>query len=61
MNDKRYFDNIHRIEEIVSQLDEGKLPPEEAKRLFDIGKELVKECESILNSYSGTIEEISLN
>lgn len=59
MNDKKYFDNIHRIEEIISRLDSGKLAPEEAKKLFEIGKDLTEECESILNSYSGTIEERS--
>ncbi len=59
MNDKKYFDNIRRIEAIISQLDAGKLPPEEAKKLFEAAKELIKECEAILNSYSGTIEEMS--
>ncbi len=59
MNDKKYFDNIHRIEEIVSRLDSGKLAPEEAKKLFEAGKELIGECETILSSYSGTIEEMS--
>jgi exodeoxyribonuclease VII small subunit len=59
MNDKQYIDNIHRIEEVISQLDAGKLPPEEAKKLFETAKELIEECEAILNSYSGTIEEMS--
>jgi len=59
MNDKRYTDNIHRIEEIISQLDAGKLPPEEAKKLFGTAKNLIEECEAILNSYSGIIEEMS--
>jgi exodeoxyribonuclease VII small subunit len=56
MDDKQYFDNIHRIEGIVSQLDAGKL---EAKKLFETAKGLIEECEAILNSYSGTIEEMS--
>ena len=59
MNDKQYFDNFHRIEGIISQLDAGKLTPEEAKKLFDTAKGLIEECEAILNSYSGTIEEMS--
>jgi len=59
MNDKRYFDNIHRIEGVISQLDAGKLPPEEAKKLFETAKGLIEECEAILSSYSGTIEEMS--
>jgi exodeoxyribonuclease VII small subunit len=59
MNDKQYIDNIHRIEEVISQLDAGKLPLEEAKKLFETAKELIEECEAILNSYSGTIEEMS--
>jgi exodeoxyribonuclease VII small subunit len=59
MNDKKYFDNIHRIEGIISQLDAGKLPPEEAKKQFETAKELIEECEAILNSYSGIIEEMS--
>jgi exodeoxyribonuclease VII small subunit len=59
MNDKRYFDNIRRIEEIISQLDAGKLRPEEAEKLFETAKNLIEDCEAILYSYSGTIEEIS--
>jgi exodeoxyribonuclease VII small subunit len=59
MNDKRYFDNIHRIEGIILQLDAGRLPPEEAKKQFETAKELIEECEAILNSYSGIIEEMS--
>ena len=59
MDDKKYFDNIHEIEGIISQPDAGKLPPEEAKKLFEAAKELINECEAILNSYSGTIEEMS--
>jgi len=59
MDDKKYFDNIHGIEGIISQLDAGKLTPEEAKKLFETAKGLIEECEAILNSYSGTIEEMS--
>lgn len=59
MNDNKYFGNIHRIEEIISQLDEGELTLEEAKKLFETAKRLIDECEAILNSYSGTVEEIS--
>lgn len=59
MDDKKYFDNIKAIEEIISQLDAGKLTPEEAKKLFEKAKGLIKECEETLNSYSGTIEEMS--
>jgi exodeoxyribonuclease VII small subunit len=59
MNDRRYFENIHGIEEIISQLDAGNLPPEEAKKRFKTARELIEECELILNSYSGSIEEIS--
>ena len=59
MNDKKYFDNIHRIEGIILQLDAGRLPPEEAKKQFETAKELIEECEAILNSYSGIIEEMS--
>lgn len=59
MNDNKYFGNIHRIEEIISQLDEGELTPEEAKKLFETAKSLIDECEAVLNSYSGTIEEMS--
>jgi exonuclease VII small subunit len=54
MDDKKYFDNIHGIEGIISQLDAGKLTPEEAKKLFGTAKGLIEECEAILNSYSGT-------
>lgn len=59
MNDKRYFDNINRIKWIISQLDAGSLRPEEANDLFETAKGLIEECEAILNSHSGTIDEIS--
>lgn len=59
MNDERYAYNIRKIKEIISQLDAGKLPPEEAKKLFKTAKGLIEECEVILNSYSGIIEEMS--
>ena len=56
MNDKRYFWNIHEIEDIISKLDEGIINPEDADDLFIRGKELLEECELILASYMGTIE-----
>jgi exodeoxyribonuclease VII small subunit len=59
MDDLKYFDNIRKVEEIVSQLDSKKPSPEEAKKLFETAKVLILECEAILNSYSGTIEEMS--
>jgi exodeoxyribonuclease VII small subunit len=59
MDNKKYFDNIRRIEEIISQLDSKKPSPEEAKKLFETAKGLIEEAEAILNSYSGTIEEMS--
>ena len=61
MNDKRYFDNIGRIEAFISRLDSEKLPPEEAKKLYDTCSKLIEECEAILNSYSGTVEEVSFS
>jgi exodeoxyribonuclease VII small subunit len=60
MDDIKYFDNIQRIKEIISQLDGGKLPPQEAKKQFKKAKGLIDECEEILNRYSGTVEEISI-
>jgi exodeoxyribonuclease VII small subunit len=61
MNDKRYFDNIGRIQAIISRLDSEKLAPEEARELYKTGRELIEECEAILNGYAGTIEEIGIN
>ncbi|OPY50643.1 MAG: exodeoxyribonuclease VII small subunit [Methanosaeta sp. PtaU1.Bin060] len=61
MEDQKYFNNIHRIEEIISQIDAGKLPPDEAKKLYETGRALIEECEAILNGYAGSIEEISIN
>ena len=60
MDDIKYFDNIRRIKDIISQLDEGKLPPQEAKKQFQIANVLTDECEAILNCYSGTFEQISI-
>ena len=59
MDDLKYFDNIRRVEEIISQLDSKKPSPEEAKKLFETAKGLILECEATLNGYSGTIEEMS--
>jgi len=59
MNDRIYFDNIRKIKEIISKLETGKLSLEEAKILFKAGSVLIEECEGILDSYQGTIEEIS--
>ncbi|VVB69048.1 Exodeoxyribonuclease 7 small subunit [uncultured archaeon] len=58
MNNKKYFENILRIKEIISQLDEGRLTPEEARKSFETGKKLLEECELMINCYSGTIEEM---
>jgi exonuclease VII small subunit len=59
MDEIKYFDNIRRIKEIISQLDEGKLTPQVARKQFLIARGLIDECEEILNRYSGTIEQIS--
>jgi exodeoxyribonuclease VII small subunit len=59
MTDMNYFGNVRRIEEIISQLDGGRLPSEDSRKLFELGKKLIEECESILDRYSGTVEEIS--
>lgn len=48
-------------EGLIAKSDEGKISPEEEKRLFESAKDLIRECESILNCYSGTVEEINLN
>jgi exodeoxyribonuclease VII small subunit len=60
MDDIKYFDNIQRIKYIISQLDEGKLPPQEAKKQFKIAKGLIDECEEFLNRYSGTVEQVTI-
>jgi exodeoxyribonuclease VII small subunit len=60
MDDVKYFDNVRRIKEIISQLDAGRLPPKDAKKQFEIAKRLIDECEECLNRYSGTVEEISI-
>jgi len=61
MNDKKYFDNISRIQDIISRLDSEKLPPEEAIEVYKTGQQLIEECEAILNGYSGGIKEMSFN
>lgn len=61
MNAKRYFDNIHRIESIISELDTGNLTPGEAKDLFEEGKDLIKECDEVLKGYSGKVEHLSMD
>jgi len=60
MDNEAYFHNIRRIEEIISQLDGERLSPEESKELFERGRKLIQECESILDRYSGTFEEMSI-
>jgi len=61
MNDKKYFDNIGQIQDLISRLDSEELPPEEARELYETGRALIEECEAILKGYSGSIEEMSIN
>lgn len=59
MSDMEYFDNIKRIQEIISQLETGSLSPQEAEELYETAKELIEKCQSTLNGYSGKLEEIN--
>ena len=59
MNDEKFMDGKQKIRNIVLKLDEGRVTPDEAKRLFEQGMSTIEECDSILNCYKGKREEIS--
>ena len=59
MNDEKFKGEIQKISNILSKLDEGRVTPEEAKRLLKQGMLIIEECDLILNSYEGIKEEIS--
>jgi exonuclease VII small subunit len=59
MNDEKFKRGIQKIGNIISKLDECRVTPEEAKKLFEEGMLIIVECNSILNSYKGIREEIS--
>ena len=59
MNDEKFKRGIQKIGNIISKLDEGRVTPEEAKRLFEEGMLIIEECDSILKRYKGIREAIS--
>ncbi len=61
MNDKKYYDNIREVKNIISMLDNGAIGLDEAKKLYEQGIALIEECKSTLNGYQGRVEDLSLS
>jgi len=56
------FDEImSRLQFIVAQLEDNKLPVEEAIKLFEEGMKLIKEGESKLTAFETQIKELTAN
>ena len=58
MNDKKFKGGLQKIKDILAKLDDGDITPKEAKDLFEQGKSIIEECNSILTSYEGIQEEL---
>ena len=60
MNDERSFEELQReLEEIVSRLERGDVPVDEAIGLFRRGEELHRACAERLQSAELQIEELA--
>jgi exodeoxyribonuclease VII small subunit len=59
MKDKKYYENIQDVENIILNLNKGAIYSEEAKKSYDRGLSLIEECRSMLFDYEGKIEDLS--
>ena len=60
MNDERSFEELQReLEEIVSRLERGDVPVDEAVGMFRRGEELYRACAERLQSAELQIEELA--
>jgi exodeoxyribonuclease VII small subunit len=59
MKDKKYYGNIQDVENIILMLEKGAIGSDEARKLYDRGISLIKECKSMLFDYEGRIEDLS--
>jgi len=55
-----YEEKCKRLEEIVNEIESGKLSLDESSKQFEEGVLLIKELESMLNLQQGKITEIKL-
>lgn len=51
-----FEESLKRLEELVSQLERGDLPLEEAIKIFEEGSRLSEECRKHLESAEGKVE-----
>lgn len=58
MSKKSFEDSMHRLEEIVEQLDSGKLTLDESLKIFEEGIELSKFCSDKLNQAEKRIKTL---
>ena len=54
----KYEENIKRLEEIISKLENGEISLEESGRLFEEGIDLAKQCNVELQEQKGKITKI---
>lgn len=59
--EKKFDEIISRLQFITTQLEDNKLPVEEALKLFEEGMELVKEGENKLNGFEKQIKDLVNN
>lgn len=53
--------SMEQLETIVSQLERGELPLEEALKSFEKGSKLVQTCQTRLNDAQMRIEKVTFN
>jgi exodeoxyribonuclease VII small subunit len=57
---ERTFEELQReLEEVVSQLERGEVPVDEAIALFERGQELYKACVALLEAAELRVEELA--
>ncbi|MCH4207879.1 MAG: exodeoxyribonuclease VII small subunit [Solobacterium sp.] len=57
--EKTFEENMDRLEEIISELEQNTKPLDETIGLFEEGLSLVKVCDEKLKGFEAKVEEIS--
>ncbi len=57
--EKTFEENMNRLEEIISDLEQNTKPLDETISLFEEGLKLVKTCDDKLKSFEAKVEDIT--
>ena len=58
MTEKSFEENLERLEEVVSKLEQGDLPLEEAIKLFQEGMKLSQSCSKKLSAAETEVKKL---